>query len=41
MKFTIDKNIILEKIGGNYKKIKIIILNNNIDLKVNNVDLFK
>ncbi len=39
--FENDKNIILEKIGGNYKKIKIIILNNNIDLKVNNVDLFK
>ena len=39
--FENDKNIILEKIDGNYKKIKIIILNNNIDLKVNNVDLFK
>lgn len=39
--FVNDKNIILEKVDGSYKKIKIIILNNNIDLKINNINMFK
>ena len=39
--FINDKNVILEKVDGSYKKIKIIILNNNIDLKINNINMFK
>lgn len=39
--FLNGQNLILESIYGKYKKIKIVILNNNIDLKINNIDMFK
>ena len=36
-----NKKYILEKIDGSYKTIKILILNDNVDLKINNINLFR